>query len=92
MLPPPLTLPLTLPIPSPLPLTLTRQAPVTVVATAADTAPDYAVDPADTPAPCKHLYTNLSQKNSRGVEVNSDVIWLTIQVGKEKLNPVQNPK
>ena len=31
-------------------------------------------------------------ENSRGFEVDSGVIWLTIHVGKEKLDLVENPK
>ena len=37
------------------------------------------------------IYKILPEKK-RGVEVDFGVIWLTIQVGKEKLNLVQNPK
>ena len=38
------------------------------------------------------IYKLLSRKKRRGVEVEFYVIWSTIQVGKEKLNLIQNPK
>ena len=38
------------------------------------------------------IYKILLKRKRRGVEVDLDVIWLTIQVGKEKLNLIQKLK
>ena len=40
----------------------------------------------------KFIYMITPKKNRRGFEVEFDAIWYTIQVGKEKLNLIVNPK
>ena len=38
------------------------------------------------------IYKTPPKKNRRGFEVYVGVIWSTIQVGKEKINLIENPK
>ena len=38
------------------------------------------------------IYKILLKEKRRGFEVDFDVVWSTIQVGKEKLNMIENPK
>ena len=41
---------------------------------------------------CKPLYISLSPEKRRGVDFDFDVIWLASQVGKDKLDIIQDPK
>ena len=40
----------------------------------------------------KFIYKTLPKKKRRDFEVDFDVVWSNIQMGKEKLNPTKNPK